>query len=327
MELPPEKGKRRKGLIVLGLILLIGGLLGGGAMVVKSMSNYEDSVKSLARAPVGCTTTLVFDKPSTFTMYIETKGKLGNLSGDCDAVGSSYTHPGDKLPKLSVTLVDSKNVEVDLQRGTTASYDTAGYIGKPYRTVKIDQAGTYRLTVESDSTDFAMSIGKDPKKDTESLKKAGGAVALGGLVLGLLFLLLGLRRRRPEFAAAEVRTPTPVPSWQSSPYSPGPYSPGPFSPAPPPPSPPTQPGFAPQPPPPPVGVPGQPPARLPQQPGGGFAPPSLAPPQTRPMPPAPPMPPGAPPSAPPSSPPTVAPPPPPPPGIGWTVPGDDKDDD
>ena len=58
---PPAKGKRRKGLIILGLILVIGGLLGGGAVAVKSMSNYEEAVKSLARAPVGCTTTLVID--------------------------------------------------------------------------------------------------------------------------------------------------------------------------------------------------------------------------------------------------------------------------
>ena len=97
---PPTKGKRRKGLIALGLILLLGGVLGGGAMVAKSMSNYEESVKSLARAPVGCTTTLVFDKPATFTVYIETKGKLGQLGGDCESAGSEYTHPKAFQPKL-----------------------------------------------------------------------------------------------------------------------------------------------------------------------------------------------------------------------------------
>ncbi|MEY2554137.1 MAG: hypothetical protein QOC57_1997, partial [Ilumatobacteraceae bacterium] len=51
----PAKGKRRKGLILFGVILLIGGILTGGALVAKSMSNLETAVKNLARAPVGCT--------------------------------------------------------------------------------------------------------------------------------------------------------------------------------------------------------------------------------------------------------------------------------
>lgn len=318
---PPAKGKRRKGLIVLGLILLLGGVLGGGAMVAKSMSNYETSVKALARAPVGCTTTLVFDKPATFTLYAETKGKLGKLSGDCEANGTDYNHAGDKLPKVSMTLVDSKGTEVDLQRGATATYDAAGYVGTALRTMKIQQAGTYRLNVESDETDFAVAIGKNPKKDSDLLKTIGGAVALAGFVLGLLFFLLGLRRRRPDFAAvSDGRSPVaPMPGWPPGPYGPAPTAP------------PGHPGFGVQPPPPqPVGVPGQqPPVRLPGQvPGGGFAPPSLAPPSAPPyaVPPSPPMPPGPPPSAPPTVAPPSPPPPPPPPGIGWTVPDSDDDE-
>ena len=102
----PRKGKRRKGLIILGLVLFVVGLVGGGAVVAKSVMNYEDAVKSMARAPVGCTTTLVFDKPATFTVYTETKGKLGDLGGDCESNGGSYEHTGDKLPKVSVTLED-----------------------------------------------------------------------------------------------------------------------------------------------------------------------------------------------------------------------------
>ena len=135
--------------------------------MAKGMSNYKDAVKSLARAPVGCTTTLVFDKPATFTVYIETKGKLGELSGDCEAIGSTYSHPGDKLPKVSMTLVDSNGDEVDLQRGVTATYDIDGYVGTAVRTVNIEEAGTYHLNVESDETDFAVAIGKNPKDDND----------------------------------------------------------------------------------------------------------------------------------------------------------------
>jgi hypothetical protein len=312
---PPAKGKRRKGLIILGLILLIGGLLAGGAVAVKSMSNYEEAVKSLARAPVGCTTTLVFDKPSTFTVYIETKGKLGELSGDCESNGSDYTHSGDKLPKVSLTLVDSKGAEVTMDRGASASYDVKGYQGTAVRSVSIEQAGTYRLNVESDDTDFAVAIGKNPKKDSDLLKAIGGGVGLVGLVLGLLFLILGLRRRRPGPAMADVRSPAgPMPGWAPNAYPGMPQAP------------PPHPGFRPEPPPAtqPIGLPGQPPIRLPEQPvGGGFAPPTFAPPPP-PSNPPPSAPPTAPPSAYPRLPPTA--PPPPPSGGGWAVPEDPADD-
>ena len=325
---PPTKGKRRKGLIVLGLVFLLGGVAGGGAMVAKSMSNYEESVKSLARAPVGCTTTLVFDKPATFTVYIETKGKLGQLGGDCETNGSEYTHPGDKLPKVSLTLVDSKGNEVTMDRGVTATYDVSGFKGTGVRSMVIEEAGTYRLNVESDITDFAVAIGKDPKKDSDLLKAVGGGVALGGLVLGLLFLLLGLRRRRSEPAMSDIRNPAaPMPGWPSGSYPGMPPAPAP-------------PGFRPDPPaaPQPIGMPGQPPIRLPEQPvPGGFAPPTFAPPPPPSAPPTVASPTVAPPSAPrtsyptlpPSAPPPAAPAPsspPAPPGSGWAVP-DDPDED
>src|SRR3954453_20379933 len=111
---PPAKGKRRKGLMITGLIVLLVGVLGGAAILTKGMSNYKKAVKSLARAPVDCTTTLVFDKADSFTVYIETKGKLGELSGDCNANANEYTHEGDKLPKVSLTLLDSAAQEVDM---------------------------------------------------------------------------------------------------------------------------------------------------------------------------------------------------------------------
>jgi hypothetical protein len=318
----PVKGKRRKGLIVLGLILFVGGLLGGGAIVAKGMSNYKDAVRSLARAPVGCTTTLVFDKPATFIIYAETKGKLGELGGDCEATGGEYEHSGDNLPKLSLTLEDPNGDAVDLDRGVTASYDVDGYVGTGVRTVKIEDAGTYHLNVESDESDFAVAIGKNPEKDNETLLAIGGGVALGGLVLGLLFFLLGLRRRRLVGAVADVRNPAgPLPGWPPGPYA-GAAPPPPSGP-PPPPASPVDPGFRPAPPPgpQPIRLPEQPPIRLPEQPPAapGFAPPSLAPP----TPPS-----GTPPVVPPTSPPpTVSGPPTlPPPGSSRAKP-DDSDDD
>jgi hypothetical protein len=268
---PQPKGKRRKGLMILGIILLVGGLGGGLATAGKGLSNYKEAVKSLARAPVGCTTTLVFDKPATFTVYAETKGKLGTLGGDCQANGSSYSHPGDKLPKVSLTLLNSNGDEVTLDRGISASYDIDGYKGTGIRTMKIEQAGTYRLDVESDDTDFAVAIGKNPKDDSEKLLLVGGAAALGGLIFGLLFLLLGLRRRRPEMAVDIRNRVGPLPGWPPGTYPGQPPSPpavGGYQPVPVPPTVPTT-----------MQLPGQPPVRLPDQPPGtGFAPPTFAPP-------------------------------------------------
>ena len=314
---PPPKGKRRKGLMILGIILLVAGLGGGAATAGKGLSNYGESVKSLARAPVGCTTTLVFDKPATFTIYAETKGKLGTLGGDCKANGASYDHPGDKLPKVSMTLLDSNGDEVTLDRSVSASYDVDGYKGTGIRTVKIGQAGTYRLDVESDDSDFAVAIGKNPKEDSDRLLVIGAGAALAGLIFGLLFLLLGLRRRRPDMATAEVRAQVaPLPGW-----SPGTY---PGLPPSAPPAPPAAGGFRPVPPSvsPTISLPGQPPIRLPDQsPGTGFAPPTFAPPS----PPAPTGPRPA--TPPPSTGPQPVTPPTAPAGPGWVVPGDEDDAD
>jgi hypothetical protein len=272
------KGKRRKPLLLLGAGLLIGGLVAGGLMVLKSSSNYESAVKSLARAPVGCTTTLVFDNPATFIVYVETTGKLAELSGDCEANGTEYSRSGDKLPKVSLILTDTADETIELTRDASASYNAAGYIGTQARALKIDKAGTYRLNVESPDSDFAIAIGKNPRADSESLKQIGLAVGAAGAVLGVLCLLLGLRRRRPMPTMIDVRNPVgPLPGWPPGPYAGGPPT-----------APPLHPGYrveaAPHAPPAPsVAATGQAPIRVPEQPlPSVFAPPTLPTPQSAP---------------------------------------------
>src|SRR3954449_7260107 len=217
---PPVKGKRRKGLMVTGLIVLLVGLLGGAAIIAKGMSNYKEAVKSLARAPVGCTTTLVFDKADSFTVYIETKGQLGELSGDCNANTKEYNHTGDKLPKVSLTLVNSAGEEVDMPATTGASYDVDGYVGTQTRSLEIFGPGTYRMDVASDESDFAISIGKKPKDDNDLMMIVGGGIALAGLIVGVLLMLLGLRRRNPASVIVDSRNPMgPLPEWAPAPYA------------------------------------------------------------------------------------------------------------
>src|SRR4051794_16119072 len=203
----PVKGKRRKGLMITGLIVLLVGVLGGAAIIAKGMSNYKEAVKSLARAPVDCTTTLVFDKADSFTVYIETKGKLGELNGDCAATGNEYSHEGDKLPKVSLTLLNSTGEEVDMPAATGATYDVDGYVGQQTRSLEIFGPGTYRMNVASDEKDFAISIGKKPKDDNDLMMIIGGGLALPGLIVWLLFLLPGFRRRSPGRLRTHRRHP------------------------------------------------------------------------------------------------------------------------
>jgi hypothetical protein len=318
-----RKGKRRKGLMLFGLIFLVAGLAGAVVVASKATANYESAVKSLARAPVGCTTTLVFDKAATFNVFIETKGKLADLSGDCDANGVGYDHAGDKLPKPSMTLLDNSDNQVDLQRGATATYDVGGYVGTAVRTVTIAKAGTYKLDVESDDTDFAVAIGKDPQTDSETMKRVGGAIGLGGIVLGLPLLLLGLRRRPPATIAGDIRNPAaPMPGWP-----PGPYA-GTM-----PPAPPTMPpnyGSVVPPPQQPLHIPGQPPQHVAAAPPTSvFAPPSPVQPTGGSSVPAPPAPPIHPVESVPTLPaaPTPGQPYLPDDRIGWTRPEDDPDAD
>src|SRR5262245_29445528 len=70
-----QPGKRRTGLLIAGIVVLIGGLAGGGALIAASGSSYQEGVENLARAPIGCTTSLDFQTTGTFTIYIETKGE------------------------------------------------------------------------------------------------------------------------------------------------------------------------------------------------------------------------------------------------------------
>jgi hypothetical protein len=97
------------------------------------------------------------------------------------------------------------------------------------------------------------------------------------LIVGVLLMLLGLRRRNPAPVMVDSRNPMgPLPQWAPAPYA------ATMPPAPPTmPTMPTMPVGTPQPPPPPptTAFPGQPPIRLPDRPSsGGFAPPAFAPP-------------------------------------------------
>lgn len=218
--------KRGRGALFAGLALLIVGLGAGAALFALSGSTEESTVKKFARAPVGCTTTLQFDKRTTFTLYVETKGSVSDVGGDCASNGSSYDRGDDDLPDVSLSLVDGDDQEVDLTSATALSYSAGAFKGQALQEVKIEDTGTYRLTVTSDDTDFAIAIGGAPDADSSLMKSAGIGAAVAGVVLGGLLILLGRRKKGgPVSPAAAGSTwqpqQPPVPGYQPA-YAPQP---------------------------------------------------------------------------------------------------------
>ncbi|MEO6123377.1 MAG: hypothetical protein ABIR32_06675 [Ilumatobacteraceae bacterium] len=217
----PAKGSRRTGLLVVGFILLIGGVAAGIVLYLSSDSQAQDAVKNLQRAPIGCDTEFDFTGTGTFIFYTESVGKIGDLRGDCENTGTDYDHGTDRI-RVSLTLTDDSGDEVDLGRSSGISYDSAGFVGTSIRSVDIDQPGTYTLSVESDDSDFAIAVGRNPNEAGDSLKTTAIIVAAAGLVLGLLFILLGLRRK--PATGAPTGGSGGFPGNQPGQFSPGQFS-------------------------------------------------------------------------------------------------------
>lgn len=217
----PERGKRRKGLLFTGIAIAALGIGAGIVMVALSGSAKEKTVKKFARAPVGCTTTLEFDKAATFTIYIETKGAISSIDGDCAASGTTYRRGNADVPQVSLTLLNSADQESVLTATSSPNYAAGQFAGQAYQRVAITEPGTYRLTVTSDDTDFAIAVGGKPDADAKAMSLAGVGAATIGVVLGGLLILLGLRRKksRPQAPGGGPNamwqpTPISVPAWQ-----------------------------------------------------------------------------------------------------------------
>ena len=212
-----------KGLLYAGLGLVVAGLVTGVAMFALSGSTEEETVKKFARAPVGCTTTLEFEKRATFTLYVETKGTLGSVGGDCAATGS-YERGDDDRPQVVLTMVDANDQQLDLSSVDSPTYDVGSHRGAAVQQVTITDPGTYRLTVASDDTDFAIAIGGAPDADSSSMQTNGIIAAIVGIVLGGLLLLLWNRKRGAGAApatAAQPWQPAGAPGWQGGASVPG----------------------------------------------------------------------------------------------------------
>lgn len=221
--------KRRKGLLRTGIAIAVLGIGAGVALVALSGSAEETTVKGFARAPVGCTTTLEFDKAAMFTIYIETKGTIGSVVGDCQTGGASYQRGNATLPSVVLTLLNSNDEAAVLAPAASPKYATGAFAGQAYQRVQVSAPGTYRLTVSSDERDFAIAVGGKPDADSAGMLAAGGGAATVGVLLGGLLIVLGMRKTKgtppasPTVSSPQAWQPTmaPLPTWQSQPTMPG----------------------------------------------------------------------------------------------------------
>lgn len=217
---PPRRASRWPALIV-----LLAGLVAGGALVYAGGTAVQGTVEAFARAPVGCTTSLEFDRAGTFQVYVETSGRIDSPGGDCPVVGT-YSVQGDRA-SVEFLIVDESGVALDVQEAGGTEYAVGDYAGEKVATVEVPSAGSYRITVSGDEG-AAVAIGGGLGSGGVLLVVGGVVVGLAGVVLAIVMFLRARRRDRgpgmPTTVAPSYPVAAPPPgAWapQSAPPAPG----------------------------------------------------------------------------------------------------------
>ncbi|CAN5645699.1 MAG: hypothetical protein ACR2HP_04500 [Ilumatobacteraceae bacterium] len=215
---------------LLGLIALAIGVIGGVTLWLIAAKRYDDAVETLAPAPSGCDTTLVFDRTGTYTFFLETVGTIGEIDGDCENDDRSYDL-GEDPPPVDLNLVADDGRDIDLDRADGPSYDRAGAVGRGVRTAEIDADGEYVLSVTSEADDVVIRVGRDPSNGVVPLRIGAVAVLVAGIVLAILAFLRGRAQwtipaeRSPADGPWRPHEPRPVAPPYANPPSPPPYGP------------------------------------------------------------------------------------------------------
>ncbi|HEY3484648.1 MAG TPA: hypothetical protein VGK49_04650 [Ilumatobacteraceae bacterium] len=213
-----------RGLGILGLFLVIVGIAGGLALYVVSQSRYDDAVDDLVRAPVGCDTTLEFTDTGTFFVFVETRGRLDEIRGDC-AAPSTYSRSSDGAPDVTVEMFDDDGEPIEIRDVGRITYDTDVFEGESHGQVEIAERGTVVVRVTSPEfaddpggADFVIAVGRNPDDVANPVLYGAVAVGIGGIAVGAVLLAFsGMRTRR--------RTREPQFPGPTSPWAPGQYAP------------------------------------------------------------------------------------------------------
>jgi hypothetical protein len=212
-----------------GLLAFVVALIGAVVLWLLAGKRYDDAVADLAPAPIGCQTTLVFDRTGTYTFFVETKGKVSDLDGDCNADDRVYDVEG--TPPVTLTLVDGNGDEVDLDRADGPSYDRDGSSGVGVRTAEIAETGDYVLTADSDEPEVMIRVGRDPSSGVTAMRIGAIVLLVAGVAAAIVGFVIGRPRPAPAALAPTALWPTqlaqrppPVAPPYANPPTPPPYS-------------------------------------------------------------------------------------------------------
>lgn len=186
-----ERALRHGAILVVGVIVLIVGIVGAGALWFAADARLDSNVDSLARGPSGCATTLDFDRTGTFNLFVETTGSLEDLAGDCAA---ATVYDRDVVVDPVVAVVDPDGADIEIEPADSGDYDSGGFRGASLGIVQIEVAGDHVLTVPADGAQFVIAVGGDPTDGVAPLRWGAVSLAIFALVVGGLLLVLGSRR-------------------------------------------------------------------------------------------------------------------------------------
>ena len=211
-----------RGLTALGIVVLVVGVAGAIAMIVTGTLRNQDAVETLARAPVGCDTTLDFAEPGEYLVFVETRGTLDDVRGDCEAPNS---YELSELPDVDITVVDPDGDDVDVGRvGFETSYDARGFEGTSRFALDIDEAGDHVIRVESSDGDFAVAVGRDPTSGMALRIFSAAVLATLGLAIGATLIVVGRRTARVASPAGVAPSAVPAFTPVGQPYAPPTYA-------------------------------------------------------------------------------------------------------
>ncbi len=202
-----ERSRSTSGLIAGGIVVLIVGLLTGVGLWYSAGQRHDDAVRNLARAPVGCVTTLDFAEQGRYLLFVETRGEIGDVVGDCGVPGA-FEWTGTSQPSTTVTLTDPEGRDVGFDSFGGVSYDAAGSTGNAIEGFSIDTPGDHLLTVADAPAGFAIAVGRDPNDGVGLLRAGAALAAAAGVIIGGALFVLAARRTSPP----------PVPGPASGPW-------------------------------------------------------------------------------------------------------------
>lgn len=199
--------RRRPGrlLTVLGVLVVLVGLLGGAVLALAAGERRSNAVEGLARAPVGCDTTLDFAESGEYLVFVERAGTIGAVRGDCDV---DETYSADGPIDVVITVVDPDGDDVALDDDVDSiSYDVDGFVGSAAFVLDVTEPGDHVMRVESGGDPFVVAVGTDPSDGLVALFAGAVAAALVGLLVGVAMIVSGRSRARRSLVTSATPPP------------------------------------------------------------------------------------------------------------------------